>query len=334
MGWMMLTMREWLEHLDLTDRVGSIESTCAELPVLVVERFRSTWDSNEGYKKRAANRREAFRDDGKPSLPLPAHLGWEHELFEFVFQETLHEIEARALDMGKSHTAISDCLVSNAVASVRLDVGLELSLGPRPEVPLPSEVSDAISEAAPIEELNGRFDQWTRIGFYESELTNTSFEQGSRIQPVENYSSLVSLDDEREVANVRIPLTRVDAENAWTGSSERSVVRIAQLRGALTAGFTHKGSLSRAFVLAPNPILVSALHLRSGYWPGPLCLLDKYDQPAIALRVWKSRPVQSSSVGTTFRLIGCELLMRSDLLTDFEDWNDGRIKYVQRRLDL
>lgn len=227
----MLTTREWLEHLDLTERVESIARTCPELAELVVERFRSAWDSNEGYKKRAANRREAFRDDGKPSLPLPAHLGWEHELFEFVFQETLHEIEARALDMGKSNTALSDCLVANAVASVRLDVGLELSLGPRPDVLRPSEVSDCINEAAPVEELNSRFDQWTRLGFYESELTNASFEQGSRIQHVKTFSSLVSLDDDREVAMVRIPLTQVDAKEAWTGSAQGDVVPLAQFRG-------------------------------------------------------------------------------------------------------
>ncbi|QDV56410.1 hypothetical protein [Rosistilla oblonga] len=330
---MMPTTREWIKHLDLTERVESISRICPDFPELVVERFRSTWDSNERNKNRAANRLEAFRDDSKPALPLPAHLGWEHELFEFAFQEALDEVEARVSRQGKSDLTLSDHLIANAVAPVHLDVGLELSIGQRPDLPNPSDLSDSIHEPVVCEEPGSHFDQWLRLGFYESHLTNESFDKGFDTAYTDIFSSLVSLDDDGDVAKVRIPLTTVDSAEAWSESIDCDMATLVGFRGALTAGFNHCGYSSHRFLLAVNPVLISALGLRAGPWPGPLTLMDNSNEPAVVMRAWKSQRIQADSVGSVFRLNGCELLLRPDILSELEDQNEGKLRYVQRRIE-
>ena len=71
-----------LSYLDPIGRCESLEAIWPELPRLVIAEFNRVW--SDAHREKYRDRQKAFHDFGKPGLPPPKYLGWEHEIFENV----------------------------------------------------------------------------------------------------------------------------------------------------------------------------------------------------------------------------------------------------------
>jgi hypothetical protein len=301
-----------LEYLDPAGRCEQIGRIWEDFPQLVIDRFDDLWNQNGTYKEWGTSRSESFRTAAQPALPHPTHLGWEHEIFEVCFQEVLADLRT---ELWKRGEPFGDAMVfaeNIAVPSVRMDVAFELSRISRPSLPRPRDTVDSITEPQSLKGESA-FDGWTRIGHYEKEILNQSFEEGTTIERQIACSGIVATDNINELENVRMPMARVSESLLWKNADVRYRSAFGKLSGGLIVGYFYYGPATHEFALACHPVLVAGLRLSEGSWPGPLKMFDGNGEAAVVLRTWKTDAVRADIVGHIYRLVGCDLLLRTDM---------------------
>jgi hypothetical protein len=161
-------------------------------------------------------------------------------------------------------------------------------------------------------------------------MTTEEFRSGATVSYTDASSGLVAIDDDQEVAGVRIPFAQSGALPVWADVDEERGSHLPWLSNGLVCGFFHNGFTARGMYLAAHPIVVAGLDFHLAPWPDYLHFQDKHGKRALVLRTWKANAIDASVNGNVYRFSGCDLMLRADCFTSLKDQIESRIVMVTR----
>ncbi|MHC4543182.1 MAG: hypothetical protein ACYS9C_00220 [Planctomycetota bacterium] len=300
--------------LDWNNRCTTLEGIWDCFPDVVAERFDKLLDSSESHKQRCESRHRASHSRIDEDLPATKLLMWEQELFETVFHDVLAGINAELWKRGKWTRGTQTALLRNVLPPIRLHVAWWFSRTMRPPLLLPSEQISAFESLKPlsdVDELRG----WYRLGCIEKELTFSN-------RPLSRYSGYtvaflgVSFNKNADLHPKDVSLFgQGNAELAWFAGSTQHVVLQNGTPGPLVCMDIHNDLLGRKDILMLPPTWQQVCGLNSGPWPGPLEMIDSEGHAAVVYRHWHVRPVGEHFGQEVPRLVGCDIVVRPDILT-------------------
>lgn len=316
-------------NLDWKDRIEVISLLWPDFATYVARRFEQLYFESEDAKKRAQDRFEfaTRRDSASYWIPI---LGWEREMFELAFHETLNGLPLYLLSKGKTTIGLDEMLLERISPDIRLQLALDASRSLRPKGLRPSEVESG-NETAPVLPDEDEFAGWRRVGWYERELIfkkdDFPFGDPEHVQFATN-ALVVSTPD---CNHIEVPFGRFDP-HIWflSGKSIRTPFLIrGRSRGPIVGAERITDLLGSRWILALTPLFAYRYEFKQGPWPGPLRWLDSEGRIAVSFRNWKVRSITMQNEEPCI-LEGCELIIRPDLLIRIEHDIDASLTFAIR----
>jgi hypothetical protein len=263
-----------------------------------------------------------------PDYAIPI-LPWENEIFEATMHESANHVRRELWKTGRMTPTFDDSLVALLAPHTRLHIALHASRGVRPALRMPSSQSTAVEEVpkvGPGDEFAG----WYVLGRYEREYV---FE-----------SEFLHYDPKRTVhlsagavapafgdAVPELPFGNCSDPNAWFvdhRNRQGPTMEVAGLSGVIIGACFLNCPLGRGLLLVPAPGLAARYGLRCNPWPGRLAWVDTDGTPAVALRTWSVRPIQSGGEEPGI-LIGCEVVANPVFYSRLERDIAGRMVFCK-----
>jgi hypothetical protein len=230
---------------------------------------------------------------------------------------------AAAMPPALASNGVVDPSFEDAVGMIllgHLDLGVRLSLSrtARPgHHPIPSELPPAIVERGVRLVPSGDVAGWVVLAHFEQELiVGEGYDE-----PVEGRRqtwSGLQFADETDDLEGQLPL----------GYGEPGVWLHPALEGARPAPFRGPAAglqfcvdeWDTVEILAPHPVLVLAARLRPAAFERGLVLVDSKGHPAVVARSWRQHLLGDDLSDHEHRLVGMELLARSDVVDKASNW--------------
>lgn len=301
-----------LSYLDRGERFEEIAQIWPDFPSELIKAFDNEYLSNKENKKHSSER-HSFARSRIYKVPETRMLFWEHEVFESVFHKVLTSISSYFVSKGTWTPNIEYNILNETLPKVMLHVGYWNSRVVRPQIPLPStlkEGADTVSVIQQEDEFNG----WYRCAYYEEELIVSDRSTPDAVEEVTGTGGIVFSDAQAYIEHKGDLPFGIGRTEVWLEPSVLTPeVRLSPFTGPLIGFDFIKDYLGLKPLLMIHPTIAARCGLRFRQQPSPLALLDKDGESACIFRCWSVRALGSSISEETPRLIGCDIIVRSDI---------------------
>lgn len=313
---------------DVDDVLDDLQNLWPDLPAIVARRMASLIVGNEDFWHYAKERAE-LTSGRSHSSPSAAVVSWPTELLIAVLDEALMGLYEYLWQHGLWDPEVEDQVAGRVLPDVCLHLALNASRVPRPDWPPAKEAQDQLGDIVRVPDEDATYSRWVRLAIFERQF----FHSDGRDYLHPDRSMLVSAAVVRTeldgtVPTRAIPLPQGDVSSCWHDISPREAMVDVRRPQLVQIGWTTDW-LGLNVVLIPPLALLHRARLQPATHGAPLRWHDLDGKPAIVLRTWRVRGRDSDTEGHA--TLGCDLLMRSDLLEVLvRAYGGGPLKELQR----
>ena len=308
-------------YADVDNVLDDLQSLWPDLPTIVARRM-SLFVESEHFKHYDKERAKLAFGRLRWSPPT-AVVSWPTEVFIAVLDEALMGLYEYLWKHGVWKPELEEQVADRLLPNLRFHLALSASRVPRPDWPPANEAQNQLGDIIRVPDEDSTYSRWVRLALYERQF----FRSGSRDYP-EVFAAVVRTKLDGTVSTQAIPLPLGDIGSCLRDiSTQEAMVDSRRAQLVQIAGMS--GWLGENVVLIPPLALRHWAQLQPPAYGAPLRWYDCNGKPAIVLRAWRVRERGSRTEG--YMTIGCDLLMRPDLLQPLERvYEGGPFKELQR----
>ena len=315
-------------YADVYDVLDDLHSLWSDLPAIVAQRMDELTVGNEHFKHYAKERAELIFGRSRYNPPA-AVVSWPTELLISVLDEALMGLHQHLWKHGLWSPDIEGEVADRVLPSICSHLALGASRVPRPDWPPADDAQDQLGDIVRVSDDDQTYSAWVRLALHEQQFfyaDGRDYSQPDKL--VLKTAAVVRTELNGTVPERANPLLPGDISSYWHEISAREAIIDARSPQLVKVDGVADW-LGRNVVLMP-PL---ALLYRAGLQPPapgtPLRWCDGGDKPAVVLRAWRVRGRGSDTEGHV--TLGCDLLMRPDLLEVLEHaYEGGPFKELQR----
>lgn len=303
------------EFADVGDVLKDLESLWPDLPAIVAHRMDALAQDNDHFKHYLKERNEIRFGTSRECVP-GAVITWPTELFIAVLDEVLMGLHELLWSRGLWSPDVEGEVATRILPYTGVHMALDASRVPRPNWSPAHEAKDQLGDIVRIPDGEPSYGGWIRLGLYEQSLLRSDdHNYGRPNRSILRSAAIVTTELDGTVPARAVPTPPGDIGSWWfdvSGHEARAAARRPQLT---RLGFVNDW-LGRSIALLPPLPLRYWAQLQPSDYGAPMRWLDPDGRVAVALRTWRVRDQSSGPEG--HGILGCDLLMRPDLLEVLE----------------
>lgn len=321
--------------LSLTDfaDVGKVlqrlDELWPELRAIVAYRMDEIAKDSDHFQHLFKEREEIKFGRSRENIP-GATVTWPTELFIAVLDEQLAGVHEPLWKRGMWDPQVEEQIASHVLPDIGTHLALGASRVPRPAWPPARGASDRLGDIVRVPDTIDGYGGWIRLGLYEQSLFRSDDHSYGR----PDKSVLVSVAIVGTRLDGTVPAGVVPAPpgdiSSWWLELSADEVRVDPTDPRPIRLGSVSDWLGKNLALLPPLALRQSALLEPSDYGAPIRWLDANGEPAVVLRTWRVRN-QNSSDSEGHSDLGCDLLMRPDLLAVLEKaYGAWPLKEIQR----
>ncbi|HID1394499.1 TPA: hypothetical protein ACXDX0_002276 [Staphylococcus aureus] len=305
-----------LLSLDRNQAALNIEKYLPNIVEKTCNAFMSIFDSNEAYLEEMRSMYNAFRSTRERILPKVHYWGIENEIYKQVLNREVS-------NFGNVHPLVLTYMISD----LKIPISMNYS-----KVRYPENTNKVLENYSPQKSNLPGFEDWIKIASIQNEVI---LEEGyfANMKSQNNfYSGLVS-SDFSEISYIKSPFKKEEDLDWWyidessdSHFSGQSLLHLIRYRKIYN-------DFGEYHLLKLDDSIIKELNLTAADFPSPFDLLDHNNEVAVAYRSWDYDLIGTDLSEETFRLSGCELVMRPDIFDKLYKKLKGEVYQVVRIYD-
>ncbi|MBS0368619.1 MAG: ATP-binding protein [Proteobacteria bacterium] len=303
------------EFSDVGDVLKDLENLWPDLRAIIAHRMDALAKGNDHFTHYLKERNEIKFGRSREYVP-GAIVTWPTELFLAVLDEALMGLHEHLWSQGLWKPDLEDELASHLLPYTAVHLAVAATRVPRPNWGNAREAKNQLGEIVRVPDTDSSYGGWIRLGLFEQSLFRSDDRSyGRPDKSVLRSAAIVGTELDGTVPPQAVPVRPGDISSWWFQVSAYEASMDAQRPQLICLGEVNDW-LGKNLALLPPLALQYRARLRPSEYGVRLQWLDAEGRAAVVLRTWKVRDQGSGPEGHCN--LGCDLLMRPDLLDELE----------------
>jgi hypothetical protein len=304
-----------IEFADVGDVIDDLETLWPDLRAIVAHRMDTLAKCNDHFSHYLKERNDLKFGRSRECVP-GAIVTWPTELFLAVVDEALMGLYEHLWSQGLWNLDVENEVACRILPYTGIHLALAASRVPRPNWNPAREAKDQLGDIVRVPDADTSYGGWIRLGLYEQSLFRADNRNyGRPHKSVLRSAAIVGTELDGTVPPRAIPAPPGDIGSWWVKISAREAHVAAQRPQLIHIGNVTDW-LGKNLALLPPLALRHRARLQPSEYGAPIRWLDADGRAAVVLRTWRVRDQSSGPEGHS--TLGCDLLMRPDLLEQLE----------------
>jgi hypothetical protein len=303
------------EFADVDDILSDLEALWPDLRALVAHRMDAVAKDSDHFKHYLKERNEIKFGRSREFVP-GAIVTWPTEMFLAVLDEALMGLHEHLWSQGLWTPDLEERIASRILPYTGVHLALDASRVPRPDWSPSREAKNQLGDIVRVPDADTRYGGWIRLGLYEQSLFRSDDRNyGRPDKSVVRSAAIVGTELDGTVPARAVPAPPGDIGSWWFEISAREAYMDARHPQLIRLGDVTDW-LGRNLALLPPLALRHSAQLQPSKYGAPIRWFGADGRANVVLRTWRVRDQSSGPEGHS--TLGCDLLMRADLLEVLE----------------
>lgn len=303
------------EFADVDGVLRDLETLWPDLRALVANRMDAVAKDSDHFKHYLKERNEIKFGRSQGYVP-GAIVTWPTELFLAVLDEALMGLHEHLWSQGLWAPDVEERTASRILPYIGVHLALDASRVPRPDWSPARDTKNQLGDIVVVPDADTSYAGWIRLGLFEQSLFHSDDRNyGRPDKSVVRSAAIVATEIDGTVPKRAVPAPPSDIGFWWLDFSAREAYVDLQSRQPVHLGEVSDW-LGRNLALIPPLVLQRGAKLQRSEYGAPIRWFSPDGRAAVVLRTWRVRDRSSGPEGHS--TLGCDLLMRADLLDVLE----------------